>query len=124
MFKKMCFLTALIFIFLTGVTYGAVVTENEPNNAPEKANPFTIGDTVRGQMNYGDGSDYFTTVLPQSGIVTVSASGYPSDCIIQVSISGFHPKYPTASAGFVRSDSGRHLNFSFSAMGQKTGSVT
>lgn len=124
MFKKICFLTALIFIFLTGVTYGAVVTENEPNNATEKANHFTVGDAVRGQINYGDGSDYFTTVLVQSGIVTVSASGYPSDCSIQVSIIGFHPKYPTASAGFVRSDSGRPLSFSFSAMGQKTGYVT
>ncbi|HBR21431.1 MAG TPA: hypothetical protein DD713_02500 [Nitrospiraceae bacterium] len=124
MFKKMCFLTALIFIFLTGVTYGAVVTENEPNNAPEKANPFTVGDAVRGLINYGDGSDYFTTVLPQSGIATVNISGYPSDCSVMVSISGFHPKYPTASAGFVRSDSGRSLNFSFSAMGQKTGYVT
>ena len=36
MFKKICFLAALIFIFLTGVTYGAVVTENEPNNALRK----------------------------------------------------------------------------------------
>ena len=93
------FLAALIFIFLTGVTYGAVVTENEPNNAPEKANHFTVGDAVRGQINYGDydGGDYFTTVLPQSGIVTVSSSVYPSDCRIQISIIGFHPKYPTTS---------------------------
>ena len=124
MFKKMCFLTALIFIFLTGVTYGAVVTEVEPNNAPEKANPFTVGDAVRGQINYGDGSDYFTTVLPQSGIVTVSASGYPSDCRVQVMILGFHPKYPTTPAGSVNSDSGRPLSFSFSATGQKTGYVS
>ena len=124
MFKKMCFLTALIFIFLTGVSYGAVVTEVEPNNAPEKANHFTVGDAVRGQINYGDGSDYFTTVLPQSGIVTVSASGYPSDCRVQVMILGFHPKYPTTPAGSVNSDSGRPLSFSFSATGQKTGYVS
>lgn len=124
MFKKMCFLTALILIFLTGVTYGAVVTEVEPNNAPEKANHFTVGDAVRGQINYGDGSDYFTTVLPQSGIVTVSASGYPSDCRVQVMILGFHPKYLTTSAGSVNSDSGRPSSFSFSATGQKTGYIS
>ena len=84
MFKKMCFLIALIFIFLTGVTYGAVVTEVEPNNAPEKANPFAVGDAVRGQINYGDGSDMFTTVLPQSGIATVNISVYPSDCRVHI----------------------------------------
>ncbi|OIO29181.1 MAG: hypothetical protein AUJ60_05595 [Nitrospirae bacterium CG1_02_44_142] len=124
MFKKMCFLTALIFIFLTGVTYGAVVTEVEPNNAPEKANHFAVGDAVRGQINYGDGNDMFTTVLPQSGIATVNISGYPSDCRVQVNISGFHPTYPTASAGFVRSDRGSSLQFSFSAMGNKTGYIS
>ncbi|MDI6744680.1 MAG: hypothetical protein QMD07_04810 [Thermodesulfovibrionales bacterium] len=64
MLREMCFLTVLLFIFLTGVTYGAVVTENEPNNAPEKANHFTVGDAVRGQINYGDRSDNFTTALP------------------------------------------------------------
>lgn len=124
MFKKMCFLAALIFIFLTGVTYGAVVTEVESNNAPEKANHFTVGDAVRGMINYGDGSDYFTAVLSQSGIATVNISGYPSDCRVQVMILGFHPKYPTTPAGSVNSDSGRPLSFSFSAMGQKTGYVS
>ena len=96
MLKKTCFLTALISIFLTGITFGAVITENEPNNTPEKANSFTIGDTVRGQINYGDGSDYYRLVLPKSGIATVNISGYPSDCSVQVSIIGFHPTYPTA----------------------------
>ena len=124
MFKKMCFLIALIFIFLTGVTYGAVVTEVEPNNAPEKANPFAVGDAVRGQINYGDGSDMFTTVLPQSGIATVNISVYPSDCRVQVMVLGFHPTYPTASAGFVRSDRGSSSQFSFSAMGNKTGYIS
>ena len=100
MFKK-CVFNGFDFHLLTGVTYGAVVTEVEPNNAPEKANHFTVGDAVRGQINYGDGSDYFTAVLPQSGIVTVSASGYPSDCRVQVMILGFHPKYPTTPAGSV-----------------------
>jgi hypothetical protein len=80
MFKKICFLAALILIFLTGVAYGSVIVENEPNNAPEKTNPVAVGDTVRRQINYGDDSDYFRIVLPQSGIATVNISGYPSDC--------------------------------------------
>ena len=63
-------------------------------------------------------------MLPQSGIAAINISGYPSDCSVQVNISGFHPKYPTASAGFVRSDSGRPLSFSFSGQGNKTGYVT
>jgi|GEM_PF-1090971 len=124
MFKKLCFLTAVIFIIAAGVSYGAVITENESNNAPEKANHFAVGDAVRGQINYGDGSDYFTAVLPQSGIATVNISGYPSDCSVQVNISGFHPTYPTAAAGFVRSDRGRPLGFSFSGQGNKTGYVS
>jgi len=63
MFKKMCFLTILIFIFLAGMSYGAVITESEPNNAPEKANAISAGDTARGQINYGDGYDYYKLTL-------------------------------------------------------------
>ena len=39
-------------------------------------------------------------------------------------VLGFHPTYPTASAGFVRSDRGSSSQFSFSAMGNKTGYIS
>jgi hypothetical protein len=123
MFKKTVFFIALFLIFCNAYQSEAV-TEREPNNTSEQANPINLNDTVSGIINYGDGSDYYRLVFPQSGIATVNISGYPSDCIVQIVIAGFHPNYPTETAGFVSSDRGRPLSFSFSEMGNKTGYIS
>ncbi|MBI5213345.1 MAG: hypothetical protein HY957_08240, partial [Nitrospirae bacterium] len=122
MFRRTVFFIALFFIFAYA-SYSPAAIEREPNNTSEQANPVNLNDTVSGMINYGDGSDFYKLIFPQSGIGTVSISGYPSDCIIQVGVSGFHPKYPTASAGTVESDRGGPLSFSFSGQGNKTGYI-
>jgi hypothetical protein len=124
MTKRMLYLSAIVlfsFIFIIA-SYAAAVTEVEPNNSPERANPINIGDSVTGKINYGDGSDYFKLTLPQSGIVRVNISGYPSDCSIQLAAAGFQ-KYATTPVGWVKSDRGAPATFSFSAQGKYTGYI-
>jgi hypothetical protein len=67
-------------------------------------------------------SGEFPLKLPQSGIVTVSLSNFPEDCVFQVIVTGFQDS-ATTSPGWVVTDRGKPLTFSFAAQGGKPGSV-
>lgn len=69
----------------------------------------------------GDSGE-FPLKLPRSGIVTVSLSNFPEDCVFQVIVTGFQDS-ATTSLGWAVSDRGKPLTFSFAAPGGKPGSV-
>jgi tetratricopeptide (TPR) repeat protein len=94
----------------------------EPNDQPEKASAVKFGQAITGTWNSMDQSDYYKFVLPATGIVTVTLSGYPSDCSFQVGVMGFQ-KSSTAVAGWAEGQKGKPLTFSFVAQGGKEGYV-
>ncbi len=112
--RFICIVTGMI-ISLVGITFanGAFVTEIEPNNSYERANSINIGDTVRGMVNYGDGDygDKYRLLVSQSGIMTITVSGQPSDCILCVGANGFQ-KYETAAIGNVEGKRGSQIALS------------
>lgn len=106
-------------LLLSGMVYGAAVSEIEPNDNDEQAMAINTGDTVSGVWQYDGGSDRFKLTLPQSGVVTVSFSG-PTDCKFQVGAADFGIGW---GIGDVKGENGKPVTFSFAAQRNKPGYI-
>ena len=124
--KKGFFCLPLILsglLILPFPVFGGQVAEVEPNNKPEQATPFQLGDTVTGKIHHFD-VDLFQLTLPQSGIVTLKLSGFPADCKMRIDSSGFYYRTSiTNPIGWVIGDPGQAVAFSFSAQGKQKGLI-
>ena len=86
MFKRL-FVTvavAILLFFFAAANTPAAVTEREPNDSQQQANP--ISDSVTGLYHKND-QDWFKLNLPAPGKVTARISGIPAEC--QMQVTGF-----------------------------------
>ena len=113
----------LSFLLLPLFALAGQVAEVEPNNKPEQATPFQVGDTVLGKIHHYD-LDHFQLTLPESGIVTLNLSGFPPDCKLRIDSTGFYYRNSlTNPVGGVTSEPGHPVTFSYSAQGKQKGLI-
>ena len=108
--KRQIFYSIFALLLLSGVAYGASVSEIEPNDDMDHSTLINAGDVVNGVVGY-DNKDFFKLTLPQSGIVTAKVSGY-SDCQFEVTVADFGYGW---GIGSVTSENGKPAAISFSA---------
>ena len=85
MFKKLLPAFAVLIMLLFGPgSVPAAVTEREPNDTPQQANPITGGATG---LYHRNDQDWFKLTLPAAGKVTATVSEHPSEC--QMQLTGF-----------------------------------
>lgn len=98
----------LSFILGFSMSAMAAVTEREPNDTPEQATPLGNSTSATGILHQND-RDYFRITLPAPAKITVTASGLPAECRMQV--AGFAKK----GTSLTTLDSGNNNTVSFNA---------
>ncbi len=63
----------LSLVIMTTTVIKAQISETEPNNSFNSANPITLGTTVSGQNCWFDDPDYFRIILPTDGRLRIYA---------------------------------------------------
>ena len=119
--KRQIFYSICALLLISGAAYGAVVAEIEDNNDLDHAQTINAGDTINGKM---DGNyvvtDYYKLTLPQSGIVTLTTSGY-TDGKFFLGAADFGQGWGTGS---VTGENGKPVKLSFAAPKNKPGSIS
>ncbi len=119
--KRILIYSICALLMLSGAAYGAVVAEIEDNNDLDHAQTINAGDTINGKMdgNYVT-TDYYKLTLPQSGIVTLTVSGY-TDGQFNLGAADFGQGWGTGS---VKGENGKPVKLSFAAPKNKPGSIS
>lgn len=104
------------------------LTEVEPNNSPDQANGIRLDENVTGLVHMGDydRGDYYTFTPSSSGTVTVTVTGFPSECRMTVGALGFQrdtraPVRPEQTRVSVKGETS--LTFSFPVTGGYPGYI-
>ena len=71
-------LTVFVMVAFSIVSNAATTYESENNNTIPRANNFTLGDTIYGDIS-SDDTDFFSFTLDKAGLVTITSELYLSD---------------------------------------------